>query len=362
MLYNFLIGYAGQSHIANLFSYITFRSCLAFLFSFIVSLVVGKYFIKYLKKIQVNTQPIREDGPKTHLQKVGTPTMGGVIIISATTITTLLLANLTNAYIWTVLFVMISFGSLGAIDDYQKIMYKSSDGISGKCKLFIQFFISIIAFLAIYYFAADAYHTKIAFPFFKNVFLDLGYFYFPFAMVVITGASNAVNLTDGLDGLAAGTVAVAVATFGVVSYIVGHVLYAQYLQIIYVPYASEVSVLCCAIVGSCLGFLWFNAKPASIFMGDTGSLSLGATLGTISVITKNELVLVIIGGVFVVETLSVIIQVLYFRMTGGRRYFLMAPIHHHFEQKGWSETQVVTRFWIISILLAIIGLASLKLR
>jgi phospho-N-acetylmuramoyl-pentapeptide-transferase len=312
--------------------------------------------------MQKNGQPIRDDGPASHFSKAGTPTMGGLMILGATTLTTLLLANLSNPYIWIVLFVLVSFGILGLIDDYKKVSKNNYRGVSGRIKLVIQFVISALAFIAILYFSRPEFATQLAFPFFKNLFWDLGYFYIPFAMVVIIGSSNAVNLTDGLDGLAIGSIAIAVASFGLISYLVGNSIYANYLQIIHVPHVGELTVLCAAIIGSSLGFLWYNAQPAEIFMGDTGSLSLGGVIGTISVITKHELVLCIIGGVFVIETLSVIIQVFYFKRTGGKRIFLMAPLHHHFEKKGWPESKVVIRFWILAIVFALIGLSSLKLR
>ncbi len=362
MLYNILVPFAQKFHIANLFTYISFRSGLAILVSMSLSLYIGPKLIRYLKGIQKNGQPIRNDGPTSHFSKAGTPTMGGLMILGSTTITTLLLANLSNPYIWIVLFVLISFGILGFIDDYKKVSKNNYRGVSGRMKLVIQFIISAVAFIAILYCSRPEFATQLAFPFFKNLFLDLGYFYIPFAMVVVIGSSNAVNLTDGLDGLAIGSIAIAVASFGLISYLVGNSIYANYLQIIHVPHVGELTVLCAAIIGSSLGFLWYNAQPAEIFMGDTGSLSLGGVIGIISVITKHELVLCIIGGVFVIETLSVIIQVLYFKRTGGKRIFLMAPLHHHFEKKGWPESKVVIRFWILAIVFALIGLSSLKLR
>ena len=362
MLYNILVPFAHKFHIANLFTYISFRSGLAILVSTALSLYIGPKLIRYLRGMQKNGQPIRDDGPASHFSKVGTPTMGGLMILGSTTLTTLLLANLSNPYIWIVLFVLVSFGILGFIDDYKKISKNNYRGVSGRIKLVIQFVISALAFIAILYFSRPEFATQLAFPFFKNLFWDLGYFYIPFAMVVIIGSSNAVNLTDGLDGLAIGSIAIAVASFGLISYLVGNSIYANYLQIIHVPHVGELTVLCAAIIGSSLGFLWYNAQPAEIFMGDTGSLSLGGVIGTISVITKHELVLCIIGGVFVIETLSVIIQVFYFKRTGGKRIFLMAPLHHHFEKKGWPESKVVIRFWILAIVFALIGLSSLKLR
>lgn len=362
MLYNTLVPFAHKFHIANLFTYISFRSGLAILVSMSLSLYIGPKLIRYLRAMQKNGQPIREDGPTSHFSKAGTPTMGGLMILGATTITTLLLADLANPYIWIVLFVLISFGMLGFIDDYKKVSKNNYRGVSGRMKLVIQFVVSSLAFIAILYCSRPEFATQLAFPFFKSLFLDLGYFYIPFAMVVIIGSSNAVNLTDGLDGLAIGSIAIAIASFGLISYLVGNSIYANYLQIIHVPHVGELTVFCAAIIGSSLGFLWYNAQPAEIFMGDTGSLSLGGVIGTISVITKHELVLCIIGGVFVIETLSVIIQVMYFKRTGGKRIFLMAPLHHHFEKRGWPESKVVIRFWILAIVFALIGLSSLKLR
>jgi len=362
MFYNLLAPSAHSSHIANLFTYISFRSGLAILVSMSICFLMGPKLIAYLRNVHKNGQPIREDGPESHFEKAGTPTMGGLMILTSTIISTLLFANLANPYIWVCLFVLVSFGTLGFMDDYTKVSKNNYRGISGKMKLIIQFLISIIAFIVIYYYAKPEYATQLSFPFFKNFLIDLGYFYLPFTMVVIIGSSNAVNLTDGLDGLATGTTAIAIASFGLIAYLAGHSIYANYLQIIHVQHASELTVLCSAIIGSLLGFLWYNAQPAEIFMGDTGSLSLGGVLGTISVITKHELTLGIIGGVFVIETLSVIIQVFYYKKTGGKRIFLMAPLHHHFEKKGWPESKVVTRFWILAIIFALVGLSSLKLR
>lgn len=362
MLFNLLAPYSHKLHIANLFTYISFRGGLALLLSLLISLYIGPKFIRFLRKIQKFGQPIRIDGPESHFSKAGTPTMGGMMILGSTLISTLMLANLANPYIWICLFVLISFGILGFMDDYAKISKNHYHGISGKTKLIIQFIVSIIVFAAIYHCAKEEYATCIAFPFFKHLLLDLGYFYIPFTMVVIIGSSNAVNLTDGLDGLAVGTITIAIASFAIIAYLVGNSIYSHYLQIIYVPHVGELTVLCGAIIGSSLGFLWYNSQPAEIFMGDTGSLALGGVIGTISVITKHELVLFIIGGVFVIETLSVIIQVYYFKRTKGKRIFLMAPLHHHFEKKGWAESKVVIRFWILAIIFALIGLSSLKLR
>lgn len=362
MLYNIFLPYANKWHVANLITYITFRSGMAILCSLIISFIIGPRIIAYLKILQKKGQPIREDGPASHFAKAGTPTMGGIIIIGSMLSSILLLTDLRNPYVWIIIFVLIMFGLLGFLDDYTKVSKFNYRGITGKKKLVLQFAVSLIAFSAIKYFANHSHATDLTVPFFKNLFIDLGYFYFPFAMCVIIGSSNAVNLTDGLDGLAIGTVTIAVAAFAIISYVVGNYTYSNYLQIIYIPHVGELTVVCSAIIGSGLGFLWYNAKPAEVFMGDTGSLSLGGVIGTISVITKHEIILSIIGGVFVMETLSVIIQVYYFKLTKGKRFFLMAPIHHHFEKKGWAETKVVTRFWILAIVFALIGLSSLKLR
>ena len=362
MLYNLLLPYTSKWHIANLMHYITFRALLAMALSAILCFIFGPYIISALRRWQKFGQPIRDDGPQTHAKKAGTPTMGGIMILGSTLISTLLLADLRSIYIWTVLFVMLSFGMLGFLDDYLKVTQQNTKGVRGKLKLFVQLIVSLVACYIIQLTATNAHSTHLEIPFFKNVFLDLGYFYLPFAAIVIIGSSNAVNLTDGLDGLAIVPIAIAAASFGLISYLAGNSIYASYLQIIYVPNIGELTVLCGAIIGSCIGFLWFNAQPAEIFMGDTGSLAMGGTLGTIGVITKHELVLAIVGGVFVMETLSVIIQVYYFKLSGGKRVFKMAPIHHHFEQSGWSEPKVVIRFWIMAVIFAIIGLSSLKLR
>lgn len=362
MFYNLLSQYASKMHIANLMTYITFRSGLAVMLSMLLAITISPYFIRFLRSIQRVGQPIREYAPKSHLKKAGTPNMGGLIIVFSALVSTLLFADLLNPYIWIILFVLISFAGIGFFDDYTKIVHNNHKGISGKMKLLIQFIISLIAFTGIIFAARHSYATHLSFPFLKNILIDFGYFYFPFAMCVIIGASNAVNLTDGLDGLAIGCMIIAISAFALITYIAGNSIYANYLQIISVPKAGEITILCASIIGSSLGFLWYNAEPADIFMGDTGSLSLGATLGTISVIVKHEIVLAIIGGIFVVEALSVMMQVGYFKLTKGKRLFLMAPIHHHFEKKGWPESKVVIRFWILAFVFAIIGIASLKLR
>lgn len=362
MLYNLLESYINTWNLANLFHYITFRSGLAILLSLSISFITGPFLIRKLRQLQRNGQPIRDDGPDTHKSKAGTPTMGGLMIITSVTISTLLLTNLKNPYVWIVLFVLISFCILGFFDDYAKVTKNNHKGVSGRQKLLIQFTVALVACLATYYVSDISYATKLSIPFAKKLLIDLGYFYIPFAIFVIVGSSNAVNLTDGLDGLAIGPIAIASASFGLIAYLVGNSLYANYLQIAYIPDVGELTIIASAIVGAGLGFLWFNAQPAEVFMGDTGSLSLGGALGIIAVITKHEIVLSIIGGLFVVETISVILQVYYFRATGGKRLFKMAPIHHHFEKCGWPESKVVIRFWIIAIIFALVGLSTLKLR
>lgn len=362
MIYNLLLPHINDSHFANLFHYLTFRTMMASMVSMIWVFAFGPSVIRGLSKLQKFGQPIRDDGPESHLIKAGTPTMGGLMVIGAILTSTLLFADLTSIYVWTALFVLLSYGLLGFMDDYFKVTQQNTKGVRGKMKLLVQF---LIAFIACYMVQAEAHEmhvTHISLPFLKNMLLDIGYFYLPFAAVVIVGSSNAVNLTDGLDGLAIVLIGIVAACFGIISYLAGNIVYANYLQIIYVPNVSELTILCGSIVGAGIGFLWFNCQPAEIFMGDTGSLSLGGVLGIISVVTKHEIVLAIVGGVFVMETLSVIIQVYYFKFTGGKRIFLMAPLHHHFEKLGWSESKVVIRFWILGVIFAIIGLASLKLR
>ncbi|MDF2965913.1 MAG: mraY [Rickettsiaceae bacterium] len=362
MLYNFLTPYAAESHIANLFRYITFRGGLAIIVSLSFCFLFGPRLIRYLRASQKLGQPIREDGPETHKSKAGTPTMGGLMMIGGILVSTFTLADLTNPYIWITLFVLVSFALLGFMDDYLKVSKRNTKGVSGKMKMLVQFLVSIISCLLIQYYSATGHETHLAFPFFKNFLLDLGVFYIPFVAIVIIGSSNAVNLTDGLDGLASVPIAITALCFGIFSYVVGNVIFANYLQLIYVPHVGELAIICAAIVGSSLGFLWFNAQPAEVFMGDTGSLSLGGALGVISVIIKHEIVLAIVGGLFVIEALSVIIQVYYFKITKGKRIFKMAPLHHHFEKAGWPESKVVVRFWILGVIFGLIGLATLKLR
>lgn len=362
MLYNMLLPYIHDMHIANLFHYLTFRSMLAALISATWVFAFGPFIISGLRKMQKFGQPIREDGPESHSLKAGTPTMGGIMILGSVLTSTFLLADLESVYVWTALFVMCSFGILGFMDDYLKVTKNNHYGLRGKLKLLVQFLVSVIACYMVQAEAHETHITHVALPFFKHILLDIGYFYLPFAAFVVVGSSNAVNLTDGLDGLAIVLIGIVAVSFGIICYLAGNISYANYLQIIYVPNVSELAIICSSIAGAGLGFLWFNSQPAEVFMGDTGSLSLGGVLGIVSVVTKHELVLAIIGGVFVIETLSVILQVYYFKFTGGKRIFRMAPLHHHFEQLGWSESKVVIRFWILGIIFAIIGLASLKLR
>lgn len=362
MLYYFLAPLASESGFFNLFRYLTFRTMGAILTALSIGLFLGKPFINWLRSKQKEGQPIREDGPASHLlTKKGTPTMGGLLILMAVTASTLLWANIQSIYIWLVLFVTLGFGSLGAYDDYLKLTKRSSDGFSGKGKLAVQAIISIVATYVITQLNQADNATVVSFPFFKEFTLDLGVFFYLFSTLVIVGSSNAVNLTDGLDGLAIVPVMIATFCFALITYLVGNSVFSAYLQIIHVPNVGEIAIFCGALIGAGLAFLWFNAPPARVFMGDTGSLAAGGALGVISVMTKHEVVLAIIGGLFVLEALSVILQVGYYKMT-KKRIFLMAPIHHHFEKKGWAEPTVVIRFWIIAAVLALIGLSTLKLR
>ncbi|MEO1284692.1 MAG: phospho-N-acetylmuramoyl-pentapeptide-transferase [Pseudomonadota bacterium] len=345
----------------NLFRYITFRAGGAFLTALIFGFLFGKPLINVLRKKQGKGQPIRDDGPESHRAKTGTPTMGGLLIVGALVTSSLLWARLDNAYIWMILFVTLAFALIGFADDYAKVSRQSSSGVPGRVRLLLGFVIAGIAG-----FWASSYHPEMlqyqmAFPFLKDALWNMGLFFIPFAMFVIVGAANAVNLTDGLDGLAIMPVMIAGTALGIIAYAVGRVDFTEYLEVHYVPGTGEVLVFVAGLVGGGLGFLWYNAPPAAVFMGDTGSLALGGALGAIAVATKHELVLGIIGGIFVVEALSVIIQVLYFKTT-GKRVFLMAPIHHHYEKKGWAEPTIVIRFWIIALILAMIGLATLKVR
>ncbi len=345
----------------NLFRYITFRAGGAFLTSLLFGFIFGKPLINVLRRTQGKGQPIRTDGPEGHFIKAGTPTMGGLLIVGALLTPTLLWARLDNPYVLMVLFVTLGFALIGFADDYAKVRKQNTAGVSGKVRLGLGFAIAGLAgFWAAMYHPADL-TNQLAFPVYNEMLINLGILFVPFAMIVIVGSANAVNLTDGLDGLAIMPVMIAAGTFGVIAYLVGRTDFSSYLGVHYVPDTGEILIFTMGLIGGGLGFLWYNAPPAAVFMGDTGSLALGGALGAIAVATKHEIVLSIVGGLFVVEALSVIIQVFYFKRT-GRRVFLMAPIHHHYEKKGWSEPQIVIRFWIISLILAMIGLATLKLR
>ena len=361
MLYQFLLNFVDNFGFLNVFKYITFRTGLSLFTSLIIVLLIGGPFIKYFSNKKI-LNPIRDDGPEEHIiKKIGTPTMGGVIILFGLLVSVLCWADLSNINILFCTYIAISFGLLGAFDDYKKIKYNSSSGVSSKFKIVLQIILATIGVCFFFYFVDYQEITNLYFPFFKNLIIDLGWFFIPFSAFVIIGSSNAVNLTDGLDGLATVPVILVAGCFAFISYVTGNIVFSNYLQIPYIEGTGEISIFCSAIIGSSLGFLWFNAPPAKIFMGDTGSLSLGGSLGAIGIITKHEIVLAITGGLFVLEALSVIVQVISYKLT-GKRIFKMAPIHHHFEKKGWPESTVVIRFWIISIILAMIGLATLKLR
>jgi len=361
MLFSFLTSLVESYSFLNVFKYLTFRTGLSLITSLTVVFLIGGPLIKIFSKNQI-TGPIRQDGPIDHIiKKSGTPTMGGLIIIIGIITGTLLWADLNNVFIWTLIFVSLSLGLLGFLDDLLKIKFKNSRGLNSKLKFLGQLIISLITLLILLKYSDHNYLTNLYFPFFKNLIIDMGLFFIPFGLFVIIGSSNAVNLTDGLDGLATVPVMLVALSFTLISYVVGNTIFSDYLNLQYIPDVGEISIFCGAIVGSCLGFLWYNAPPAKIFMGDTGSLSLGGSLAAVAIIAKHEIVLSIIGGLFVLETISVIIQVISFKLT-GKRVFMMAPIHHHFEKKGWAESTIVIRFWIIAIILALIGLATLKLR
>ena len=360
MLY-WMTQFADGGGIFNLFKYITFRAGCAFITALIFGFLFGRPLIDLLRRKQGKGQPIRDDGPQSHFSKAGTPTMGGLLILSALVFATLLWARLDNPYIWIVLLVTLAFGGIGFADDYAKVTKQNTKGVSSRIRIVLGL---VIACLATY--AAASFHPadltgQLALPVFKNVLVNLGWFYVPFGMFVIVGSANAVNLTDGLDGLAIMPVMIAGATLGVIAYVVGNFNFAEYLGVHFVPGTGEILIFAAALFGAGLGFLWYNAPPAAVFMGDTGSLALGGALGAIAVCIKHEIVLAIVGGLFVVEALSVIIQVAYYKRT-KKRIFLMAPIHHHFEKRGWAEPQIVIRFWIISLILAMVGLATLKVR
>ena len=361
MLYNLLINYSDTYSFLNFFNFLTVRTGLAVITSMIIVFIIGDRFINFFSAKKI-TNPIRLDGPEEHLiKKIGTPTMGGVLILIGLFAGVFLWSDLFNPYNWLLIFITFSFGTLGAFDDYKKIKKKNSSGISSKLKFLIQIIISLISLIILYQFIGSELTNNLYFPFFKNLVINLGWFFIPFYLFVIVGSSNAVNLTDGLDGLATVPVILVAGCFAFISYVSGNIIFAEYLLIPYIEGVGEVAVFCGAIIGASIGFLWFNAPPAKIFMGDTGSLALGGSLGAVGVVTKHEIVLAITGGLFVLEAVSVIVQVISFKLT-GKRIFMMAPIHHHFEKKGWAESTVVIRFWIISLILAMIGLATLKLR
>jgi len=360
MLY-WLTALSDGGDVFNLFRYITFRAGGAFMTALIFGFLFGRPLIDVLRRRQGKGQPIRDDGPIGHLAKAGTPTMGGLLIVGALVTATLLWARLDNPFVWMVLFVTLSFAAIGFADDYAKVSRQSSQGVPGRLRLALGLLIAAAAAVWAAQAHPEALQNQLALPVLKDTLINLGLFFVPFGVLVIVGSANAVNLTDGLDGLAIMPVMIAAGTLGVIAYAVGRVDFTDYLDVHYVPGTGELLIFTAALFGGGLGFLWYNAPPAAVFMGDTGSLALGGALGAIAVATKHELVLAIVGGLFVVEALSVIIQVLYFKAT-GKRVFLMAPIHHHYEKKGWAEPQIVIRFWIIALILAMVGLATLKVR
>ena len=361
MLYILILDLIDVFSFLNVFKYLTVRTGLAVFTSLLVVFIIGNPFINFFSTKKI-LDPIRDDGPDDHIvKKIGTPTMGGLLILIGLFSGILLWGDLTNIYIWFLIYIVGSYGLLGAFDDFKKVKYKNSTGISFRFKLISQVIIALIGVIALTYFSDNQNLNNLYFPFFKNLIINLGWFFIPFGIFIIVGSSNAVNLTDGLDGLATVPVILVAGCFAFISYVTGNVVFSEYLQIPYIKGVGEVTVFLGAIIGSCLGFLWFNAPPAKIFMGDTGSLSLGGSLGAVGIITKHEIVLAITGGLFVLEAISVIVQVASFKLT-GKRVFRMAPLHHHFEQKGWSESTIVIRFWIISILLAMISLITFKIR
>ena len=361
MLYSLLLNFVDVFSIFNVFKFLTVRTGLAMFTSMLVVFIVGTPFIKFFSSKQI-LDPIREDGPENHIiKKINTPTMGGLLILFGLFSGVLLWGDLKNSYIWFLIFIVASFGILGAFDDYKKIKKKNSTGISSKVKIIFQLILALIGIGILYYFSDNTELKNLYIPFFKNLVINLGWFFIPFYLFIIVGSSNAVNLTDGLDGLATVPVILVAACFAFISYVTGNIVFSEYLLIPYIKDVGEVTVFCGSVIGACIGFLWFNAPPAKIFMGDTGSLALGGSLGAVGIITKHEIVLAITGGLFVLEAISVIVQVISFKLT-GKRIFKMAPIHHHFEKKGWAESTIVVRFWIISLILAMVGLATLKLR
>jgi len=360
MLYHLLYPFRDQFFAFNVFRYLTFRTASAVLTALLMSFIFGPWAIAKLRELKVGQQ-VRLDGPETHLGKAGTPTMGGLLILFSVVVPTFLWSDLTNRYVWLVLAVTVAFGAVGFYDDYLKVVRKKTEGLKARYKFGWQVAISLFVALALYFNPLDPYKTMLSIPFFKQWFINLAWFYVPFVVLVLVGSSNAVNLTDGLDGLAIGLVGIAASANAVLVYVAGNKIFANYLQVMYLPGTGELAVFCGALIGASLGFLWFNAHPAEVFMGDVGSLALGGALGMLAVLTKHEIILVIVGGIFVAETLSVIFQVAYYKST-GKRIFKMAPIHHHFEKIGWPESKVIVRFWLIGIMLALVGLSTLKLR
>lgn len=361
MLYILLAPLAGETLFFNLFRYLTFRTGGAIMTALVICFVIAPPMIRWLKTKQAGASNIREYLEEAHASKAGTPTMGGLMILISVSVSTFLWANLYNPLVWLALLVMIGYGMIGFADDYLKLTKKNTKGLPGRFKILFQLLIGVVVAIGMIVTLPEHLNMHVALPFFKDAFVYLGWFFIPWALFVIIGASNAVNLTDGLDGLAIVPVAIVAACFGFISYLVGRMDFAEYLNIPYVPGTGELAILCGALIGASMGFLWYNAPPAMVFMGDTGSLAMGGVLGAIAVLTKHELVLAIIGGLFVLETVSVIVQVVSFKLT-GRRVFAMAPLHHHFEKKGWSESTIVIRFWIIAVILALVGLSTLKLR
>jgi phospho-N-acetylmuramoyl-pentapeptide-transferase len=361
VLYWLLYPLAGRYPVFNVFRYITFRSAMSAVTALLLTLTLGPSMIRWLKNAQIR-QSIRQEGPKSHLAKAGTPTMGGLLILLAVFAATLLWMDLSNRFVWIALGTMLGVGAVGFADDYVKFSKRRSLGLTGKGKLIPQFLVALAVGWAITYWASHgAFSTVITFPFLKRLLIPLGILYIPFVALVVVGSSNAVNLTDGLDGLAIGAVGIAAGTYAVLAYVTGNFVAARYLQIPFIPQSGELTVFCGAVVGASLGFLWFNCHPAEIFMGDVGSLPLGAAIAAVAIMTKQEILLVIVGGLFVLEALSVIVQVVSFQAT-GRRVFRMAPLHHHFELAGWAESRVIIRFWILAILFAVLALSTLKLR
>jgi phospho-N-acetylmuramoyl-pentapeptide-transferase len=361
MLYHLLLSFYPQVPLFNVVRYITFRTAAASITALFISLVLGPWLIRRLRAFQIG-QVIRQEGPQSHQTKAGTPTMGGLLILAAALVPTLLWADLTNVYAWVAVLATAAFGSIGFLDDYLKITRRSSGGLLARQKLGLQVVVALLVGLSLMWLAAhNLYNTRLIFPFFKQLIPDLGWFYVPFAAFVLVGASNAVNLTDGLDGLAISTFAIAAAAFTALAYVTGHAVLASYLLLVHFAPAGELTIFCGALVGASLGFLWYNAHPAEIFMGDVGSLALGGALGTVAILIKQELLLVFVGGVFVLEALSVIVQVASFKLT-GRRVLRMAPLHHHFELIGWEEPKVIARFVIMAIIFALFSLTTLKLR